>query len=217
MHPLVWVRAMGRLVTFERSWTRSLISTATLAAALTVGLGADTASAEDGKPPSSAVPPAANHDAPAGAHLVTPDDLGTSDFATLKSVDPDAAGKCLDVYDWGVGPWIQMWGCTGNANQKWYLDWAPPPSSPSKETITSFLLEKCIDAAWGRGVQVRQWTCDNSITQKWIPHYFDDGSRAWESAYLPGQCLDIRDWGQSTIVQLWDCHWGTNQRWIYTL
>jgi hypothetical protein len=210
---------MGRLVSFERSLTRSLLSTAILAVALTVGLGADAASAEEGKPSSSAVPPAANHDASAGAHPVTPDDLGTDEFVTLAggsyftSLDPDAAGKCLDVYDWGVGPWIQMWGCHGYANQDWGIDGTAPLFRTI--TISSHHSGRCIDAAWGRGVQVRQWTCDNSGTQEFYIHDFADGSQAFESAYLRGQCLDIRDWGQSNIVQLWDCHWGANQRWWF--
>jgi hypothetical protein len=175
-------------------------SLAALIAIVAFGLGGlvfmtPSAQAQDG---------AANHE------RVTADSVGVLAGYELTSADSDAAGKCVDVYDWGNGPWIQMWQCHGGANQDWTIQWV------TNETVVlvNHASGQCIDGAWGHWEQLRQWTCDQTGTQEFF--VWDTGSTyVFESAYIPGQCIDIRDSGLSHVVMLWDCHFDSNQQWYY--
>jgi hypothetical protein len=37
----------------------------------------------------------------------------------IKSLDPDAAGECLDAYSWGRDTAVILWDCHLGANQAW--------------------------------------------------------------------------------------------------
>ncbi|MFJ6775255.1 hypothetical protein ACIQOV_30560 [Kitasatospora sp. NPDC091257] len=39
--------------------------------------------------------------------------------STITSSSPEAAGQCLDIYNWGRGPVVQLWDCGSQANQYW--------------------------------------------------------------------------------------------------
>ncbi|MFF2951268.1 RICIN domain-containing protein [Kitasatospora sp. NPDC057965] len=139
---------------------------------------------------------------------------------TLVSNSPDAAGKCLDVWDWGNGPWIQMWGCHGGSNQSWNVSFN---SVSNGYQIQSNASGKCIDGWRGRGQQVVQLPCDNSKTQTWIlsttggPWHLINAQfpGSYPLPMVTGQCLDIYDWGRGDAVQLWDCASRGNQEWWY--
>ncbi|WP_380282656.1 RICIN domain-containing protein [Kitasatospora purpeofusca] len=139
---------------------------------------------------------------------------------TLTSNSPEANGKCLDVWDWGNGPWVQMWGCHGGSNQSWNVSFN---SVAHGYQIQSNASGKCIDGWRGRGQQVVQLPCDNSASQTWIlsasggPWHFVNAQfpGSYPLPGVTGQCLDIYDWGRGTTVQLWDCGSQSNQEWWY--
>jgi hypothetical protein len=127
------------------------------------------------------------------------------------SEDPDAAGKCVDVWNWGAGPWIQMWACHGGPNQQWdFLTYG----DLTVDVFTNYNgTWYCIDGFAGHARQLIQYQCDGSRDQRFIMHGDKYGVFALESVRWPGQCMDVYDWGRGIPVQLWDCHWGTNQLW----
>ncbi|MFF7459229.1 RICIN domain-containing protein [Kitasatospora sp. NPDC008115] len=141
---------------------------------------------------------------------------------TLTSNAPEAGGKCLDVYDWGNGPWVQMWGCHGGANQSWNISFN---ATSGGYQIRSNAGGKCVDGYRGRGQQLVQLPCDNSASQSWTVPASAGRWRFVNRAFpsVPpgfpgpaGQCLDIYDWGRGNVVQLWDCGYGQgNQEWWY--
>ncbi|MFF8769469.1 RICIN domain-containing protein [Kitasatospora sp. NPDC015120] len=197
---------------------------AAAAAALTLGAGPAVAVGQPaaGEPAASVAPgstlaASAAAAGPAGA---------VSDYPprtfTLTSNAPEADGRCLDVWDWGNGPWVQMWGCHGGANQSWNVSYNAVSGGYQ---IQSNASGKCVDGYRGRGQQVVQLPCDNSASQAWtVPP--SAGRLRFVNRAFPGsppgfpgptgQCLDIYDWGRGTVVQLWDCGWGQgNQEWWY--
>lgn len=167
--------------------------------------------------------PANVHAAPSGIPddfiLLTSDDMssvnpGVMSGYTLKSVDSDAAGRCMDIYNWGVGPWVQMYACHGGTNQ----DWRITAYTSSTWKITSFdsdAYNKCVDGYAGLGKQLTMYPCDTTTDQQFWVGVNSIGQYIFESVDHPGQCIDIYNWGIGTQVQLYTCHGGTNQRWIY--
>ncbi|MFE6871252.1 RICIN domain-containing protein [Kitasatospora sp. NPDC057692] len=193
----------------------SILGAATAALALCAGPAAAV-----GQPAA----PAASEPAPGSTLAASPAAGGSAgSFArsyTLTSLSPAADGRCLDVWDWGNGPWIQMWGCHGGANQSWNVSYN---SVSHGYQIQSNASGKCVDGFRGRGQQVVQLPCDNSPSQAWI---VPASAGRWRFVNLQfpgsfpfpgqtGQCLDIYDWGRGDVVQLWDCGGQGNQEWWY--
>ncbi|MFD1152145.1 RICIN domain-containing protein [Saccharothrix hoggarensis] len=114
---------------------------------------------------------------------------------------PEANGKCLDVYNAGGGPQIQMWWCNGWNNQDW--DIATGPHGYWRLRPYSN-LNMCLDAYKGRGVQVVQYRCDSTRTQEFTREAYQ-GAYRYRSLSSPSLCLDIYDHGRGTTVQMWDC------------
>ncbi|MFI9544785.1 ricin-type beta-trefoil lectin domain protein [Streptomyces sp. NPDC052016] len=119
-------------------------------------------------------------------------------------VQSGIAGKCLDVNGAGTadGTAVQIWGCSGGANQLWSLY--------TNGTLRS--MGKCLDAAgWGtaNGTKVQLWACHGGSNQVWQP--YNGGYRNPAS----GRCLDVpgSSTADGTQLQLWDCHGGSNQKW----
>jgi len=133
----------------------------------------------------------------------------------LKSLDPDAAGKCLDAYNWGIGPWAQMYPCHGGANQVWTLN-----KGFGDGTLELFYSHqgtyKCLDGVAGRGQQLTVWGCDRSLGQRFRQRGATEFEMVLESVRYPGQCLDVSNWGRDAAVILWDCHLQANQVWSRT-
>ncbi|MFD3664051.1 ricin-type beta-trefoil lectin domain protein [Streptomyces sp. NPDC058659] len=119
-------------------------------------------------------------------------------------VESGTAGKCLDVSGAGTanGTAVQIWGCSGNANQLW--------SAYTGGTLRS--MGKCLDAAGGgtaNGTKVQLWACHGGPNQVWQP--YNGGYRNPAS----GRCLDDPSFSTAdgTRLHLWDCHGGSNQKW----
>lgn len=133
----------------------------------------------------------------------------------MRSLDPDAAGKCLDAYNWGAGPWAQMYPCHGGANQVWTLY-----RGYGNGTFDIFYTyqgrSKCLDGVAGRGQQLTVWACDATSGQRFRQRGSEPFEMVLESVRYPGQCLDVSDWGRGAAVVLWDCHYLANQVWSRT-
>jgi hypothetical protein len=117
----------------------------------------------------------------------------------------DLNARCLDIY--GANPAneaiVQMYGCTGGINQKWYWN---------GREIRSSLNNKCLDiygANAGNEARVQMYDCWGGPSQHW----------SWKGrellSDLNNKCLDI--YGANALdgarVQMFDCWGGANQRW----
>ncbi|MFJ4092608.1 RICIN domain-containing protein [Kitasatospora sp. NPDC089913] len=144
--------------------------------------------------------------APVGAAAVQP-----GPPSTITSASPEAAGKCLDAYDFGRGPWVQMWDCHGGSNQSWSLSWN---SVSGGWNIRNEASQYCADGSPGHGEQLVQNVCGNGLGQSWKIDSASGPTRL-ESIAFPGQCADIYNWGRSSVVMLWDCGSQANQYWLF--
>ncbi|MFJ8043887.1 RICIN domain-containing protein [Kitasatospora sp. NPDC096147] len=135
----------------------------------------------------------------------------TGQPGTITSASPEAAGKCLDVYDWGNGPWIQMWDCHGGSNQSWQV--VRNDVTGAWNLRTGAGGQYCADGSLGHGEQLIQNYCSNGLGQDWKLDSAAGATRL-ESVAFPGQCADIYNWGRSSVVMLWDCGTQANQYWI---
>ncbi|MEU4215776.1 ThuA domain-containing protein [Actinoplanes sp. NPDC026623] len=116
-----------------------------------------------------------------------------------------AAGKCVDVSGASSadGTKIQLWGCTGSANQQWTVN---------GNTLRS--LSKCMGVAGGgtaNGAPVQLSSCNGSGGQNWAP-----GANGSLVNPQSGKCLDANGAGTADGTQLiiWTCHGAANQRWV---
>ncbi|MFD8318379.1 RICIN domain-containing protein [Kitasatospora purpeofusca] len=148
---------------------------------------------------------------PAGAAGATGAAVQLDRTYTATSASPEAAGKCLDAYDWGRGPWVQMWACHGGSNQSWTLSWN---SASGGWNIRNEASQYCADGSLGHGEQLIQNVCGNGLGQSWKIESAV-GPTHLESIAFPGQCADIYDWGRGSVVMLWDCGSQANQYWLF--
>jgi hypothetical protein len=126
-------------------------------------------------------------------------------------------GKCLDVNwvtGWPNGTEVQLWDCTGAANQVWSLHADGSVRGPGGKC-----LEVAWAAGWPNGTQVQLWDCTGGVNQQWMLE--PNGSLRGAG----GKCLDVAwtaGWPNGTPVQLWDCA-GTvtqaaiNQSWQHVI
>ncbi|WP_323184397.1 RICIN domain-containing protein [Streptomyces sp. NBC_00199] len=128
------------------------------------------------------------------------DPLPTESPFALKGVD---SGRCLDVPDGQTGVPVQIYTCTGNANQ----------------TITQTtagelrVAGKCLAAAGdgtSAGTKLVLWACNGKSSQKWWLRV--DGTIV---NHCNGLAIDVTNWGTAngTKVQLWTALGSANQRW----
>jgi len=119
------------------------------------------------------------------------------------------AGKCLDVPNASTtgGTQLQIWDCSGNANQTW------THTSTNQLTVYSGGSVMCLDAynhQTTAGTKVEIWSCNGGANQQWQLN--GDGTI---TGVQSGLCLDVT--GASTadgaLVELWTCNGGSNQRW----
>lgn len=121
-------------------------------------------------------------------------------------------GKCLDVQagSTGNGTLVQLWDCTGAANQVWLYDFGGSSNATSYKNPQS---GRCLDVIGGsstNGTKIQIWDCNGGVAQKWRLHH--DGSLYNMGT---GKCLDIAGWGvaNGSAIQLYDCAGSWNQRW----
>ncbi|WP_055719302.1 non-reducing end alpha-L-arabinofuranosidase family hydrolase [Streptomyces niveiscabiei] len=125
--------------------------------------------------------------------------------ATTSAVRAVAAGRCLDVPGAAQadGTNLQIWDCTGAANQQWTL------TDSSQLTVYG---NKCLDVPGTAtsGTRVVIWTCHGGANQQWRANA--DGTI---TAVQSGLCLDVSGaaTANGTAVQLWSCSGGSNQKW----
>ncbi|MCO8276200.1 ThuA domain-containing protein [Actinoplanes sp. TRM 88003] len=111
-----------------------------------------------------------------------------------------STGKCVDVAgnSSADSTKIQLWSCTGGANQQWTVNGS---------TLRS--LGKCMSTASGGQVQLS--ACTGAATQNWTA-----GANGSLVNAASGRCLDANGGSTADGTQLiiWSCHGGTNQRWV---
>ncbi|TQM82700.1 ricin-type beta-trefoil lectin protein [Saccharothrix saharensis] len=129
--------------------------------------------------------------------------------AAIISQAPEADGKCLDVYNAGGGPQVQMWWCNGWSNQDWLIDSGYHGGVRLRPYSNTGM---CLDAYKGRGVQLVQYRCDSTSTQEFTRDWHQSGFRL-RSVSSPSLCVDIYDHGRGNIVQMWDCRDVQHQYW----
>ncbi|WP_306191811.1 arabinofuranosidase catalytic domain-containing protein [Streptomyces sp. MK5] len=122
------------------------------------------------------------------------------------------AGKCLDVPNASTtaGTQLQIWDCTGGANQTWTR------TSSGQLTVYSGGSQMCLDAynnQTSAGTKVETWPCNGGANQQWQLN--SDGT---VTGVQSGLCLDVT--GASTangaLAELWPCNGGSNQQWSLT-
>ena len=116
------------------------------------------------------------------------------------------SGRCLDVPGASQtdGTLLQLWDCSGNANQRWTL------GSGNQLTVYG---NKCLDVpghATAAGARVEIWTCNGGANQQWRVN--GDGTVVGVES---GLCLDVTGaaTGNGSAVEIWTCNGGANQKW----
>lgn len=118
------------------------------------------------------------------------------------------AGLCLDVHAPDIakdGGRVQVWACSGQAQQRWSYD-----SAASAVRISSGL---CLDVhapdMTKNGGRVQVWACNGAQQQQWTPL----ANGALRNA--GGLCLDVHAPDQAKNggrVQVWQCSGAQQQR-----
>ncbi|MEZ5038697.1 MAG: RICIN domain-containing protein [Saprospiraceae bacterium] len=123
------------------------------------------------------------------------------------------SSKCIDAYRSNIdnGTNIQTYNCTGNSNQKWYLN-------TGDRTIHSMInFNKCLDldhSNTGNGTNIQLWDCNNTEAQRWV---YNGLYKTIHSTLNCDKCFDAANGSASTAnvnLQLWDCQYtNNNQKW----
>jgi endo-1,4-beta-xylanase len=121
------------------------------------------------------------------------------------------AGRCLDVPGQSATPGtqVQIWDCSGGANQTWSR------TSANQLTVYSGATLRCLDAYDNQtspGTKVEIWSCNGAANQQWRIN--TDGT---VTGVQSGLCLDVTGGATAngTSVELWTCNGGSNQRWSF--
>ncbi|WP_051733328.1 ricin-type beta-trefoil lectin domain protein [Kitasatospora phosalacinea] len=129
--------------------------------------------------------------------------------ATTGPVRAVGAGKCLDVpgATTTAGTQVQIWDCSGQANQQW------THTASNQLTVYSGGTQMCLDAYDNQtapGTKVEIWTCNNQANQQWKVNA--DGT---VTSVQSGLCLDVtaRSTANGALVDLWTCNGQSNQQW----
>lgn len=95
-----------------------------------------------------------------------PNWLGTYEIKPLQYTR-NGLNECLDVENWGTGPYTQRYPCHLGNNQRWQIhDYNSSTLTFSVRPVSD--LGKCLDASdWGRGVRVQIYPCHGGTNQRW--------------------------------------------------
>ncbi|MFI5843113.1 ricin-type beta-trefoil lectin domain protein [Catenuloplanes sp. NPDC051500] len=127
--------------------------------------------------------------------------------ATVTSYQIDGyADKCIDAPAAKDGTKLQLWTCTGGADQKFTF--------PGDGTIRHQGL--CIDLALAssdNGTAIQLAKCNGG----WAQRFKVNESHDLVNTAI-GKCVDVADWDDSNgaRLQLWECNGETNQKWWRT-
>jgi len=128
------------------------------------------------------------------------DPLPTDSTFTLKGAN---SNRCLDVPNGQTGVQVQIYDCSGNANQ-----------TITQTTAGELRVSgKCLGADGNgttAGTKLILWTCNGSNSQKWW--FRLDGSVVNRSN---GLAMDVTSWGTAngSKVQLWTALGNATQKW----
>jgi lysophospholipase L1-like esterase len=131
-----------------------------------------------------------------------PGSIGTPGTSPVKQIVGTQSGRCLDVPAATNGTQVQLWDCSGQANQAW--------TATGKQLAVN---GKCLDASGqgtANGTAVIIWDCSGQANQQWTVNA--DGSI---TGVQSGRCLDATGQGTAngTKLVLWACNGQANQRW----
>ncbi|MET0134085.1 MAG: ricin-type beta-trefoil lectin domain protein [Kibdelosporangium sp.] len=140
---------------------------------------------------------------PALTALLTP---GTTPPPTGDTLVGTQSGRCLDVVGGTglpTGAQVQLWDCTGQANQQW--------ASTSANELRVGGTASCL-AGSNQGTIVTIADCDGGSGQKWTLN-----TNRTITAAQSGLCLDANGQGTAngTRILLWTCNGQTNQQWAW--
>lgn len=117
------------------------------------------------------------------------------------------SNRCLDVPNSSTtdGTQLQIFDCTGGANQTWTLNSA-------KQLLV--YGNKCLDVAGQSttaGAKVEIWTCNGGANQQW-----NINSNGTITGVQSGLCLDVTSGATAngTKIEMWTCNGGANQAWV---
>lgn len=132
---------------------------------------------------------------------------GPATAATGGAVVGEASRLCLDVdgASRATGARAIVWGCHGQANQRWTLT-----SSGELRVYDGAMCLQATGSAAAKEGRPSIASCDGSAAQRWSRG--TDGTLRHTSSAL---CLDVfrARTAAGTPVILWTCHGAANQRW----
>lgn len=106
---------------------------------------------------------------------------------------------------------VQMWNCTGHAEQNWSPVVNPASASP-QFSFQNQNTHLCVTSPGSGGGTVTMSQCSGATTQQWIPLFTNtpDGSGSgsytvWESASALGWCLNSDSVANGTVIRNWPC------------
>ncbi|MEW1872565.1 RICIN domain-containing protein [Streptomyces caelestis] len=120
------------------------------------------------------------------------------------SIRSHHSGQCIDVTDGGGdGTPLQIWGCSGAAQQTWRF--------MGDGTVRSMGL--CMDVAWGatgNGAVIQLARCSGHPAQQFRLNSSHDLVNPQAD-----KCVDVREQqvANGSRLQLWDCNGQDNQKW----
>lgn len=134
---------------------------------------------------------------------------GGTSTGTTGALHAVGAGRCLDVPNSSTtsGTQLQIWDCSGQANQTWTR------TSSGQLTVYSGSTQLCLDAYNNQttaGTKVVTWPCNGGSNQQW-----QFNSNGTVSSTLSGLCLDVTGaaTANGTLAELWTCNGQSNQQW----
>ncbi|GIG69224.1 endo-1,4-beta-xylanase [Phytomonospora endophytica] len=119
------------------------------------------------------------------------------------------SARCLDVPNSSTTPGtrVQIWDCSGAANQQWTY------TSAGELSVYTGDTRRCLDASGGgtaNGTAVIVWNCHGGANQKWTLN-----TNGTVTGQTSGLCLDVVGSGTANgaQLQLYGCWGGANQQW----
>jgi alpha-galactosidase len=134
---------------------------------------------------------------------------GGGTTSTTGALHAVGAGKCLDVPGsaTAAGTLVDIWSCSGGANQTWTR------TTANQLTVYSGSTQMCLDAYNNQtapGTKVEVWTCNGQSNQQWLLN--PDGTI---TGLQSGLCLDVTaaSTANGALAELWTCNGQSNQKW----
>lgn len=113
------------------------------------------------------------------------------------------SSRCLDVPNGVAGTQLQLWDCSGQANQKW-------TSTAAGELRSGGNCLDAVNRGTAAGTVVDAFACNGGNHQKWTVN-----ANGTITGVASGLCLDATgaNTANGTLIVLWTCSAASNQRW----